>query len=278
MTTLKALVRLTGKLGALTPHAGKGFQIEEQTLTAIVGSEGMTTTGGWGKWARVGRRQRTGLTVLEGYEPYTVSLPILLDANYLGLDDIEHQVAILEWFGGRGPLFQGRPGHPGLGEPPLLEVSSESELIPKWCQSGRGREGEIYYVLDGIEYNMLGREWVPPIRRSIGETGTGRRQRQSATLTLIQYIGAQGDTSNSVANRVALLQKQEHTFTTFIVRGGVDTFKRIAKHLNASDPARIPDAAREIQKDNSRYGASVDKLLPHGAHIRVPESATSKRF
>jgi hypothetical protein len=272
------LVTLTGKLGAVTPK-GKLVGPEEHHILALLGSEGVTPTDGWGKWAKPGRRQRTALTVLEGYNPYTITVPLLLDAGFLGFEDVEKQCSILEWFGGRGTLFRGKPGHPGQGEPPLIEVSSTSELVPKWCQSGRGSEGSTLYVLENpIEYNMCGRDFITPVRRGASEPGAGRRTRQAATLTLVQYGGAAGNTSDSAANRFNVSQAQGNSFLTFTVSDNVNTFTKIAKHLNRSDPAHIPDAAREIQQANAKYGASVYKRLPHGAKIRVPESATARRF
>jgi hypothetical protein len=272
------IVTLTGKLGGVTPK-GKLVGPEEHHIPALLGSEGVTPTDGWGKWAEVGRRQRTALTVLEGYAPYTITVPILLDAGYLGFDDIEGQCSILEWFGGRGTLFRGKPGHPGQGEPPVIEVSSESELVPKWCQSGLGPAGSTLYVLQTpIEYNMCGREWITPIRRSASEPGAGRRIRQAATLTLVQYNGAAGNTSDSAANRFNVAQAQGNSFIPFTVSDNINTFTRIAKHFNHTDPGRIPEAARKIQQANTKYGASVYKTLPRGAKIRVPESATQKRF
>lgn len=272
------LVTLTGKLGAVTPK-GKLVGPEEHHIEALLGSEGVTPTDGWGKWAKPGRRQRTALTVLEGYNPYTITIPLLLDAGFLGFEDVEKQCSILEWFGGRGTLFHGKPGHPGQGEPPIIEVASTSELVPKWCQSGLGSEGSTLYVLENpIEYNMFGREWVTPIRRAAGEPGAGRRTRQAATLTLIQYEDVPGSsTTNSAANRYNVAQAQGHAFIPFTVSDNINTFMKIAGHFNHTKHANIPEAAREIQRANSKYGASVYKRLPRGAKIRVPESATGKR-
>ena len=273
------IATLTGKLGGLTPGKSPGFVLEEHTLTGILGEEGATPTDGWAKWAEVERRQRESVTVLQGYPAYKITLPLLLDAHALGVSDVEGLVSILEWFGGRGTLFQGKPGAAGVGESPLLELSSESDLVPAWMQSGRGREGQTYYVLQGpIEYNMFGREFIKPARKGSGEHGAGRRIRQAANLTLMAYVGTSADTSDSVANRVNILRKQEETYVSFTVGDSINTFTRIAKHFNRRDPARIPDAAREIQQANTKYGASVNKNLPRGARIKVPESATGKRF
>lgn len=264
------LVTLTGKLGGT----------EEQVLTAIVGQEGVTPTDGWSKWAQVERRQRTAVTVLQGYAPYTITLPLLLDAQALGLADVEGLCSILEWFGGRGALFHGNPGKAGEGESPLITLFSTSALIPAWIQN-RGEKGLDYVLQTPIEYNMLGREWIVPIRKGSGEPGAGRRVRQAANLTLVQYVEAPigGGGADSAAARLNALDKQEHTYIRpdFTVTAAVDTFIKIAGRYNRTTPERISDAAQEIQQANSRYGASVHKKLPVGAKIRIPESATSKR-
>ncbi len=269
---------LRGKLGALTPHKGKGFVTEEQTVVGTVGSEGVTTTDGWGKWTKVNRRQRIDVTVLEGYAPYTITVPLLLDAKFLGLEDIEQEVKKLEWMGGRGTMFQGKPGRPGQGETPLIELTCESRLVPYWCQSTRGKEGSILYVLEKIEYNMMGREWIAPIRIPSGHR-VGARTRQACTLTLLQYVGPMAATLDSAANRLAILKHQQHIFgKPFLVEDGHNTFMKIAAYLNNSDPSNIPAAAREIQQANPKLGASVYKRLNRGTRVRIPESATPARF
>ncbi len=270
-------VVLRGKLGALTPHKGKGFVTEEQTVVGTLGSEGVTTTDGWGKWSKVARRQRTAITVLEGYEPYTITVPLLLDAGFLGIEDVEQEVKKLEWMGGRATMFQGKPGHPGQGETPLIELTSESRLVPYWCQSTRGSEGSVLYVVEKIEYNILGREWITPIRLPSGPR-VGARTRQACTLTLLQYVGSSAATLDSAANRVAVLKEQQNTYgKTFIVEDGHNTFMKIAAYLNSTDASNIPTAAQEIQKANSKLGASVYKQLNRGAKVRIPESATPAR-
>ncbi len=271
-------VVLRGKLGALTPQKGKGYVTEEQTVVGTLGDEGVLPIAGWGKWAKVPRRQRTALTVLEGYEPYTITLPLLLDAGFLGKEDIETEIKSLEWFGGRGTAFHGTPGIPGQGETPLIELESQSRLVPYWCQSTRGQEGSIMYVLDNLEYNTIGREWIKPIRLANGPR-VGARTRQAVTLTLIQYVEAPGALIDSVANRVGVLQPQKQTFgKPFIVSGGHNTFMKIAKYLNRTDQSNIPVAAREIQEANTSLAKSVYKVLKHGTKVRIPESATPRRY
>lgn len=269
------LVTLVGVLGGT---GARGHIVHERhEVTGTLGTEGVTPTDGWAKWAEMPRRQRTSLTVLEGYPAYKITVPLLLDVNVIrprnSRDeqevDIEGYVERLEWMAGRGRLFKHAPGEPGIGEPPLVSIESKSNLVPFWCQNKGG--GEIYWHLEDIAYNTMGREWVPPVRT---ET-TGRRTRQAATLTLLQNVEAMGAGEKGIISR--LLKQQETAYRTFTVGGGTNTFLKIAKYFNRTAPARIPDAAREIQHANSGLGASVTKLLPHGAHVRVPESATLAR-
>src|SRR5579875_944561 len=89
-------VELFGFLGA----GGHGHNWEERIVVGTLGQEGVTVVGGWGKWAQVPRRQLQAVTVIEGYEPLTVSVPLLLDAKVVGKPNIEHDVESIEWMGG----------------------------------------------------------------------------------------------------------------------------------------------------------------------------------
>lgn len=260
-------VVLSGKLGA-----------EEQTVVGTLGSEGVTVVDGWGRWSKVQRRQRTAITVLEGYEPYTIELPLLLDAPSLGREDVEQEVKKLEWFGGRGTIFSHKPGYPGQGETPLLELTANSRLVPYWCQSNKGSEGSIRYVLEKIEYNVLGHESVAPIRLPSGDRA-GARTRQACTLTLLQYKSPSAAILDSAANRLAILKEQKKTFgPPFTVDDAHDTFLKIASYLNSSDPRNISTAATEIARANPKLGASIHKRLKRGTKVQVPLSATPARF
>lgn len=274
-------VTLLGKIGALGKHSNKPLE-ESQEVIGLIGTEGITVTAGYGKWTKVARMQRTALTVLEDYEPYAIDLPLILDVqasrpvNKAGEEssDIEEYVNRMEWMGGRGSLFKNAPGKPGEGETPIIAISSAGSLVPNWMQQGK-EGGEILWVIEKLEYNTMGREWVLPIRHE----KTGRRIRQALNVSLLEYSGAPNAHYDSQANRVRILQTQSQKMELFTVEGGVNTFLRIAKHyLGSAEHSRIPDAARELQKVNAKYGASITKILPHGAKIRVPESVTKRRF
>lgn len=58
-----------------------GKHHEEKSFSAIANSETIASTEGYAKYAHVPRPQRVALTVLEGYEPMTITVPILFDAT-----------------------------------------------------------------------------------------------------------------------------------------------------------------------------------------------------
>lgn len=260
-----------GLLGTLAALAGSNphhqHRVEEAYfISAICGTEGITPTSGYGKWKNVERRQRISITVLEGYDPYTITVPLIFDSQ-ADPDSVEKDLDELEWMGGRGQLFNSRPGHAGEGDTPLIQIFSAegSSLVPSECSNE-----DIRFVVSGIEYNMAGRELILPIRRADGE-----RIRQAATVTLTQYEGAIGNGGlDSPANRANVARKLKQEYDSFTVADGVNTFRKIAKHFNRN-PNRISSAAREIANANAKLGASVDKRLNHGVRVRVPLSATT---
>lgn len=258
-------------LRGATGYVSHGSAVQERySVTGTLTREGIRPTGGWAKWSNVARRQRTSQTVLEGYEPVTLEVPLILDVGVeqpLGPSghrqgDIEAYVERLEWMGGRGRLFKGKPAHPGRGEPPILEIESKGSLVPLWYQNRNGEE--IWWVLEDMSFGP------EPVRKE-----SGRRTRQEVTLTLKQYVGSFGNSRSAAAQRI--IQTQEQSFVYMTVGGGVNTFTDIAKKYNQTTQ-RIGEAAQEIRKANPGLGSSVNKPLPHGKRIRIPVSATSKRF
>src|ERR1700682_1824142 len=122
--------------------------------------------------------------------------------------------------GGRGLLFGIEDSEkqkvfvPGQGETPVIDVLGA--LVPPECSNGN-----IRFVVTGIEYNMAGRELILPIRRPDGE-----RVRQALTLTLTQYIPARG-ASQSAAAKMATIKQEEHEYKYFVVSDGINTFRKI---------------------------------------------------
>lgn len=262
----RARIGLIGTLAALVGTRANHRHLVEEVhhVNAICGTEGVTVTGGFAKWQTVGRRQRIGVSVLEGYDPYTITVPLIFDS----LGDpkgVEDEIEVLEWMAGRGRLFRGRPGHSGEGETPLLQIyaASGSKLVPPECTTK-----DIRFVVTNIEFNTCGRDWIQPIREP-----NGIRIRQAVTVTLTQYESGGGRGLDSPANRAQVAGKQKHEYRTFTVGDGVNTFRKIAAKLN-TNPNRIGPAAREIADANPKLGASVDKRLNRGTRVRYPLSAT----
>jgi hypothetical protein len=265
-------VELVGTLVALAGSNPEHQHVleEEYALNAICGTEGVKITGGWGKWKIVGRPQRVGITVLEGYDPMTVTIPLIIDKAGAS---VESEIAILEWLGGRGRLFKHRPGYAGQGDTPLIELYStngseqQTALVPRILQD-EGKS-EIRFVVSNIEYDICGREYIQAIRNKQFE-----RIRQAATVTLLQYEGAMGNSLDSPANRKNVNRQLKNDFVWVTTRKGMDSFKTIAKAYNKHQHANIAKAAREIQKANPKLGASVDKKFRIGIRVKVPLTAS----
>ena len=77
-----------------------GKHHEEKTFRGIANSESIVATEGYAKYAHVPRPQRVAVTVIEGYEPMTITVPLLLDKTTGG--DVESDIQALEWMGGQG--------------------------------------------------------------------------------------------------------------------------------------------------------------------------------
>ena len=108
----------------------KQYVIFEAQVTApfvsvevLAGDGAPTPSGGYAKWAHIPRPQRTAITVFEGYEPMTLSVPVLFDAvRQNGVrEDVENQIQWLEWMAGRG-IKHHEPFKVGEGRPPLLQI------------------------------------------------------------------------------------------------------------------------------------------------------------
>jgi hypothetical protein len=138
-----------------------------------------TPSAGYAKWAHIPRPQRKALTVLEGYEPMTLTVPVLFDAvRENGFqEDVEDQIQWLEWMGGRGIKFV-KSTEDGVGKPPLVEVYSakgserETPLVPKPFQTPN-----IKWFVDDLTFDEH------PLRKS-----GGARIRQAVVVKLVEYV------------------------------------------------------------------------------------------
>jgi hypothetical protein len=231
-----------------------------------------TVTGGFAKWNIVGRPQRVGFTVIDGYDPVTMTVPVMFDAvTYDPLStantgaELERDIQILEWLGGRGKLYAsgGGVGAPGQGDSPLVSVASvnsqgiETNLIPPNCR-------DINWVVTGIDYD------TGPLRN-----GAGDRVRQLVTVTLTQHIGAPGTTFDSPSVR-AKGNAAASGYTYFTITAKDDTIRKIMS-FRAHNPQLT--AARTVLKLNEKalhFSRSVDadltKVLKLGDKIKVPNN------
>ncbi len=240
---------------------------EEFELEVLADEEAATPTGGWPKIAKVARPQRVSYTVPEGYDPIELTIPVLFEATIPSQDreDVEYSLQVLEWMAGRGILFKGKPGHPGEGDPPLIQV---------WTEDGNGRE----VPLIPKQYQTVGLQWF--ITDLAFDTKPNRdasqhRTRQAVKITLLQCETAPGSTlDSSTARALARHEKGQSRG----VKGGVAgsfTITEIADRL-AKSPAERTALIRAIIKanlGNRRVGVNPEKRLPEGVVVLVPEGA-----
>jgi len=238
----------------------------KHSFFCLAGDTAPTVNGGYAKWSVVDRPQRIGTTVFQGYDPITLTIPILFDAvAYPPIDgqSLEDDIDRLDWMGGRGALYAGTPFAPGVGESPLIAVSTSdasgkpTPLIPLVWQNA----GESWVVTD-IAYDD-----------GALRDESGARIRQAATVTLLQHIQGPFDTGNdSAATRAKGRNSQANKFSTVTVRAGLSTYQEIATRFAHNPPAAktIMDANKTVKKLKSIR--SVNAKLPAGTKVKVPLS------
>ena len=242
-----------------------GTHWEKHSFTVLAGDGGPVPSGGWAKWAVVDRPQRVGVTVFQGYDPITLTVPVRFDAvAYPAIDgqSIEDDIDRLEWMAGRGKLYFNTPFSPGLGENPLVQISAADAhgipvpLVPLVWQGA----GATWLVTD-IAYGDAIRD------------ESGQRIRQDVTVTLLQHIAGPFDSGNdSPATRAKGRAGQKGKFSTVTVRVGLRTYQEIATRF-----AHNPGAAKQIMDANKtskklKSIRSVTAQLPNGAKVKVPLS------
>ncbi len=234
-----------------------GKQGEQEKLVEVLADEAAPTpSAGYAKWIHVPRPQRTALTVLEGYEPFSLSVPVLFDAvreNNIR-ENVEFEIQKLEWMGGRGILAE----EPGVGKPPLVQVFSVSnktrsnELIPKPFQTSH-----IRWYVDDIT-------WDEHPLRSTG----GARIRQAAVVKLVQYVTISPATKGSTGPK----------YKTFQTNKSLNTVKKLVRHhMNKNLLAKgdLNQAVKETMaanKGNKAIGTNPEKPLKNGTKVLVPRS------
>jgi len=140
----------------------------------------VTPISGYAKWSIVDRPFRKGVPVFTGYDPTTLSIPILFD-NF-AVDDgnaTERDIALLEKMAGRGV----KSAH-GVGPPKVITLQASGRdggaypIIPNNYQYNPGKNSDPpNWVISDIQWD------TNPIRNA-----AGNRVRQAATVTVLEHI------------------------------------------------------------------------------------------
>lgn len=248
-----------------------------QHVSVLAGDGAPTVTGGWGRWNQVTRPGSTSLTTFDGYDPWTMDVPIQFEAvaddygdqlpaaagfdpkhrNNTSARKIEAQIALLTSFANRGP----KAPSAGRGVPPLVIVSAtaakpegNAPLVPAEVQN-------VDWVISSIAWD------TNPIR-NFG----GYRIRQAATVSLMQYISGPFDASNnSTAKRAKQRQSDAGRFKTVGMRKG-ESYFGLARRI--SNGKNVEAAAKSIEVLNKKtHGAphsSIHKAAAKKVNVKVP--------
>lgn len=198
-----ALIRDMNNLGTLGRkiRKGRGIRIPGKlrpsgVFSVMADDDPPTITGGYAKFSTLDRPARKGLTKFDGYDPLTMSVPVLFEA-YEQQDgsSVEDRIEELERMAGIG-----RYSGSGIGPPAVVHVSTTNgngdaiPLIPlNYQRTDANPNGPLWRVT-----NI---EWGDNALRD----RKGRRIRQKATVTLQQHtpIKTAFQASRSAAARSA---------------------------------------------------------------------------
>jgi len=263
-----------GTLATATPPSDPRLSVRynQQKLTVLAGEQAATVTGGWAKWGLIERPQRVSMTVLQGYDPVTMDVPIRFDNVVPSAgSDIEGDIQKLHWMAGRGKLFSaaGHVGAAGQGDSPIVNVYSASSdgkqtpMIPPDAQ-------DIDWVITGLDFD----------RNPLRDHG-GKRVRQDVTVTLTQHISSPGTSLDSASVRARARKGIEGEYVYFPVTSARNTIRKITT-FDAHNPTHA--AAVAVLKTNKarlHLGSSIDApLIPHlkpGTKIKVPKTVVLSR-
>jgi hypothetical protein len=249
--------------GAGPLHRGQYIILQSVTdpgqfVEVLAGEGAPIPSGGYAKWAHILRPQRTALTTFEGYEPMTLTVPVLFDAvRENGVrEDVEASIQILEGLAGRGiRLPEGFTA--GVGKPTLVVVYSSTgnranQLIPKPFQTQN-----IQWFVEDITFDEH------PLR----DAGAARI-RQAATIKLVQYV------RDPLTPRAKKKGSDTHSITR-----SLNTVKRLVRHYLKGPQSRLHEAVAATIKANSfnkKIGTNPEKHLPVGTHVRIPREFTQE--
>lgn len=266
-------------------------------VTVLAGISAPKVTGGWAKWAEVPRWGRTALTVIEGYDPRKMEVPILFDSLLTGQsrEDIEENVQKLEWMAGRGTP-PGVSTADAVGESPLVRVfankigsenaglGSESPLIPIGIHnSGYPDAGNIHWLVTSIDFYD-----EPQSAGNLSPLATlrdqgGARLRQAATVTLLERTSYNFDAGAKA--RAEARAKLRHKLFEVKTTAGRNTIKKVAAYEFRRHKIPAPqqlEALGEIVAANNPpgrkpgLGYQTEKALKVNTPIRIPKSAVTR--
>jgi len=167
-------------------------------VVALLGADSPRVTDGYGGWTVVDRPRRTGVTLWNGRNPFTLELHLVLDGFLTG-ESVEADVTKLERMA--MPPADGQ-------EPPQIDV--DGAAVP---------HDDLSWVISGID-------WGSDIERD----GSGHRLRQDVTLTLLRYaredrLRVQKASKKTADKSRAKGKPQHRTYTT---KAGDTTLQKVA--------------------------------------------------
>jgi hypothetical protein len=272
-------------LGENTNLAGRG---EKNDFWALANNEAIEAIEGYAIYARVKRPQRKSITVLEGYEPMAITVPLLFDESTAEMraaserwrghpGSIEEDMQALEWMAGRGVKFktpqEGGVGTPGEGNSPLVQIHSvasdgkETLLVPYQYQTPT-----LKWVVSAS--SGTGIEWDRTVGTGVLRDNEGSRVRQACVVTLTEFVQPAYDVGlNSAAARAKAREKAEHQYETVTVPvdGRYRSLGEIAAYY-----CKSATAISELVKANAgnrAIGSRPDKRLKRGTRVKVPQTA-----
>lgn len=239
--------------------ADSGNSVEAVEVLCSDGNA-ITVTDGWPKYAHVTRHGRVALTVHEGYEPLTVTIPIMFDAVAVtkNRQHVESQIALLEWMAGRGPKREAELGGEIIGEPPLVQISCTDangvpkNLIPKQFQGISGPNEQLWYIgtltLDAASLRDAG----------------GERLRQTGTVTLTEFIASPTVQAAQLKARESAKNKFLVRHTTAAYRTVLELLKHLKIHASTANVKAVLAANPKIHHP--------EKNLPLHTAVRIPKT------
>lgn len=234
-------------------------------LAVLAGAAGAPTpTGGYAKWLEVPRPQRNPITVLEGFEATTLSIPLtfslitgLSERGEVQRRTPEEVEEAIWWLEDAAGLTRKRYT-PKLQLLKIYTVDGKGVQIPLLPPGPIARVQDVaktFWVIDGIAWDSK------PERNS-----RGYRIRQDGTVTVKEWVPTPREES-AVKGMRAKLERDKPT----VIRStaALNTIRRIAAYYGSP----TPEAWKEILKanrGNRRVGTSATKHLPPGTKVILP--------